>query len=227
MRFLLLATALFGLVACGQPKPNIQTEVGSCSLATTEQSCTKPAAEEATAEAKEFVEGRDYRLLEQPIAGAPDVIELFFYGCRACYYLTDDIANWSEKNNIQVSLVPAHTQEKLVDAARLYHTFAALQRLDLYVDGYVLFQEEGNDLQGKERIDALLKKRNVDIDQFWAAWSSDVVNQRLAGSYQLTSLAGVSTTPSFLVKGKYVVEFGVIESGNDVFPLLEHLLAKE
>src|SRR5690606_15972085 len=60
------------------------------------------------------VEGRDYRRLEQTIEGAPEVIELFYYGCRACYHLTDELDDWSRDQKITLSLVPAHGQNHLV-----------------------------------------------------------------------------------------------------------------
>ena len=176
----------------------------------------------------EYVEGRDYTVLEQPFpAGAAPVIEFFFYGCRACYFMTDEISEWSHKNNIPVSLVPAHTDTNLVDAARMFHTFNAINRSDLYVYGYILYQEEDATLQGEERINALLAEHNVDQELFWKAWGSDEVNQRLAGSYQLTQMAGVQSTPSFIVAGKYRVELGVIEETAGLFGLLSYLVNKE
>lgn len=176
----------------------------------------------------EYIEGRDYTVLEQPFpAGAAPVIEFFYYGCRACYFMTDEISEWSQKNNIPVSLVPAHTDTNLVDAARMFHTFNAINRSDLYVYGYILYQEEDATLQGEERINALLAEHKVDQELFWKVWSSDEVNQRLAGSYQLTQLAGIQSTPSFIVAGKYRVELGVIEGTAGVFGLLSYLVNKE
>ncbi len=205
MRFLLVIASALWLVACAQP------------------AAADTVAGAAAEQQHDYVEGRDYRLLEQPLAGAPDVIELFFYGCRACYYLTDEMSGWSAGKGIQVNLVPAHSDTNLIDSARMFHTFGVLNRLDLHVDGYVLFQES-NDLQGDERINALLAERGVDKDEFWAAWGSDEVNQRLAGSYQLTAMAGISSTPAFLVKGKYLVELGVIEGSEGVLSLLGYLV---
>lgn len=205
MRFILVFASVLWLAACAQPAN------------------TDSAAHAVTTQQHDFVEGQDYRLLEQPIADAPDVIELFFYGCSACYYLTDEISDWSADKSIQVNLVPAHSDTNLVESARMFHTFGVLNRLDLHVDGYVLFQEP-SELQGDERINALLAQRGVDKDEFWAAWGSDEVNQRLAGSYQLTAMAGISSTPAFLVKGKYLVELGVIEGSEGLLSLLEYLV---
>lgn len=204
MRYIFLLLSAFWLAACTQT----QTDTS--------------AAAAQTQTAKHYVEGTDYRVLEQPIAEAPAVIELFYYGCRACYYLTDELADWSKAQEIPVSLVPAHGEEHLADGARVFHTLAVLGRLDLHVDAYVLFQQP-NELQGADRINALLDARGVERDAFWQAWSSDAVNQRMQGSMQLTALSGAGSTPSFIVQGKYVVEPRLIESSEQLFDLLQYL----
>lgn len=206
MRHLLFFVSALWLTACTQPAINDNTQ------ATT-----------AADTSAEYVEGRDYRQLEQAIPGAPAVIELFYYGCRACYYLTDELNDWSRSSDIVLSLVPAHGEDQLVDGARLFHTIAVLGRLDLHREVYVLFQEP-SELQGEDRINAFLDENGIAREDFWSAWGSDAVNQRLAGSYQLTELSGAQSTPAFIVQGKYVVELGVIDGSEGLLSLLEHLV---
>lgn len=214
MRYVLIVLTLFMLNACAA------THVAEKNVNKSEQSTTP--------EQIEYIEGRDYTVLEQPFPeGAAPVIEFFYYGCRACYYMADELSEWSQVNNIAVSLVPAHTDTNLVDSARLFHTLSSIKRSDLYVYGYVLFQQENATLQGEARINALLAEHDVDPEIFWQAWSSDEVNQRLIGSYQLTQLAGVESTPSFIVAGKYRVELGVIDGTDGLFGLLSYLVNKD
>lgn len=206
MRYLIVAFALLALIGCSTqaPQPNAAvTEV-----------------------AELYVEGRDYRRLETPISGAPAVIELFYYGCQLCYYLTDDLSLWSRETGLTLSLIPAHGSDAMVDGARLFHTLAVLGRLDLHVAAYELFQQP-SDLQGVDRVNALLDQQGISREQFWAAWSSDLVNQRLAGSLQLTELSATRSTPAFIVQGSYVVELSVIESSEGLLGLLSHLAALE
>lgn len=214
MRYVLIALAAFLLNAC------TAASVAEKTVEKTEQP-TQPVL-------VEYVEGRDYTVLQQPFPeGAAPVIEFFYYGCRACYYMTDEISEWSQASKTPVALVPAHTDTNLVDSARLFHTFNAIDRSDLHIYGYVLFQQEDPSLQGKARINALLNEHAVDQELFWQAWKSDEVNQRLAGSYQLTKLAGIESTPSFIVAGKYRVELGVIDGTEGLFGLLSYLVSKD
>src|SRR5690606_6217784 len=160
MRHLLLLFSVFWLAAC--------TQTASIDTAQMET----PAAETA----RDFVEGRDYRRLEQSVEGAPDVIELFYYGCRACYHLTDKLDDWSRSNNSSLSLVPAQGQDELVDGPRLFHTLGGVGRLDLHRDPYVLFQQ-AREQDGADRIPALLDERGIAREDFWHTWGSDAVNQ--------------------------------------------------
>lgn len=214
MRYVLIALTAFLLSAC--------------TAASVVEKTTGQAEEPTQPVLVEYIEGRDYTVLDQPFPeGAAPVVEFFYYGCRACYYMTDEISEWSQASKTPVALVPAHTDTNLVDSARLYHTFNVIGRSDLHVYGYVLFQQEGASLQGEARINALLDEHKVDQTLFWQAWSSDTVNQRLAGSYKLTKLAGVTSTPSFIVAGKYRVELGVIEGTEGLFALLSYLVNKD
>lgn len=179
-------------------------------------------------ESRAYVAGQDYAVLDQPLAAevAP-VLEFFYYGCLACYNLTDPLSKWSQSSSIPVALVPAHSDTHLVDSARMFHTFNVIGRSDLYVYGYILFKQKDSDLEGEARVNALLKEHDVDQELFWAAWGSDEVNQRLAGSYQLTQLAGVQSTPSFIVAGKYRVDIKGLDDTEQLFSLLSYLVNKD
>lgn len=182
----------------------------------------------AQAEQATFTEGKDYTVLATPLpSGVAPVTMFFYYGCRTCYQLSEPFAAWSAEKKIPLGLVPAHTETGLVDAARLYHTLGALGQLKHYRAGYVLFQTEKHKAQGVDRINEFLDEIGQNRDEFWAAWQSDAVNQRLAGSLELTRLAGIISTPSFIVHGRYKVELSVIESVEGLFELLEYLVKEK
>ncbi|HAQ26191.1 MAG TPA: hypothetical protein DCQ80_09535 [Pseudomonas sp.] len=182
----------------------------------------------AMAETPDFKEGRDYTVLAQPLPeGVAPVTMYFYYGCRTCYQLAEPVAGWSAEKHIAVGLVPAHSENGLVDAARLYHTLGVLGQLKHYSAGYVLFQSQQHKAQGVDRINEFLDEIGVERELFWAAWESDAVNQRLAGSLELTRLAGIASTPAFVVHGRYKVELSVIESVDGLFELLEYLVSEK
>lgn len=182
----------------------------------------------AMAEQPVFQQGKDYTVLAEPLpAGVAAVTMYFYYGCRTCYQLAEPVAGWSVEKKIAVGLVPAHSESGLVDAARLYHTLGVLGLLKHYRAGYVLFQDKENKAQGVDRINQFLDEIGQDHKQFWAAWESEAVNQRLAGSLQLTQLAGIASTPAFVVHGRYKIELTVIDSVDRLFLLLEYLVKEK
>jgi len=182
----------------------------------------------ATADTDTYKEGKDYTVLAEPLpAGVAPVTMYFYYGCRACYQLAEPVAGWSAEKEIPVGLVPAHSENGLVEAARLYHALGVLGQLKHYRAGYVLFQSQNHKAQGADRINEFLDEIGQDRNVFWAAWESDAVNQRLAGSLELTRLAGIASTPAFVVHGRYKVELSVIESAEGLFELLEYLVREK
>ena len=175
-----------------------------------------------------FEQGKHYKVLDAPITtGLAPVMEFFYYGCRTCYQLVPSIAEWSHETGIGVSLVPAHSESSLTQAARLHHTFAEMGVLStMYELGYVIFQTEKSKLQGVDRINEFLSRHNVDQERFWQVWAGDAVSKRMAGSLVLTRQAKVFKTPAFVVQGKYVVDIDTITSTEQLFGLLTYLAKK-
>jgi protein dithiol oxidoreductase (disulfide-forming) len=175
-----------------------------------------------------FIEGKHYSVLEQPLSQATvPVVEFMYYRCKGCFDLAPAVAEWSYAKKIDVALVPAHAETAMVDEARMFHTFEVMGVLkEMYEEGYVIFQSDSS-LQGKERINASLAEHGVDKEKFWQLWNSDAVNQRMATSAALTKQVKVIRTPTFVVHGKYKVHSESLKSGEELFLLLEYLVAKK
>jgi thiol:disulfide interchange protein DsbA len=154
-------------------------------------------------------------------------MEFFYFGCKTCYQLVPALAQWSHETGIGVTLVPVHSDNAMVDAARLYHTFAEMNVLSrMYELGYVIFQTDKSELKGEARINDYLERHRVNKERFWKIWNSDKVNKRLAGSLALTQQAKIYKTPTFLVKGRYMVNIDAITHVEHLFQLLEYLNKK-
>ncbi|KAA0874394.1 DsbA family protein [Nitrincola tapanii] len=174
-----------------------------------------------------FEENQHYTQLAQPLPeGVAPVLEYFYYGCTTCYQLTDAITQWSQSEAVALGRVPVHSQTDLVDAARIFHTLAVIGEQAKYSIGYQMFQAQNTSLQGADRINAFLQQYAVDPQAFWEAWGSEAVERRLIGSYMLTQLAAIQSTPAFVVQGRYKVELPVIESVDELFALLSYLNQK-
>lgn len=209
MRLILIISFLLTVVGCAQTESD-----GSAALS--------PVSADTS-----YVVGQDYRVLEQAIVDAPDVIELFFYGCEACSVIAPELESWSKERELTLGLVPVHSETQLVDAARLYHTLTSMGRGDLHISAFRLYREE-SDLKGEDRLNAFLSEQEVDQAEFWSAWQSEEVQQRLVGSYALNAMVRTRVTPTFIVYGKYVVEQDyLISDKGSVFSILDYLIELE
>lgn len=175
-----------------------------------------------------FEEGRHYVLLPEPIPNMATVTEFFYFGCRSCYQLIPAVSQWRADSGHEVALVPVHTERRLVDAARMFHTFVEMGVLaKMYELGFVIYQSEDSKLYGKSRINDFLIRHKVDVKRFWETWGSERVNRRLQTSLQLTRLAQVIETPAFLVEGRYRVNTESVSSLDELFALFDFLVEKE
>lgn len=176
-----------------------------------------------------FKEGTHYIKLEQPLpqGGAP-VIEFMYFGCRVCFQLAPALAEWSYKSGIEVALIPAHSENAMVNEARMFHVFEQMNILSkMYEDGYVIVQTDLSELQGADRINSFLEKKGIETADFWVAWQSVEVAQKLQESARLTKQVKISKTPTFVVHGIYKIDVESLTSVEELFELLNYLVGKK
>lgn len=178
---------------------------------------------------KIFIEGKHYKLLEEPFNKmAAPVVEFFYYGCKTCANLAPVVSEWSFESKTGVAVVPVHSEHSMADEARLFHTFEELGLLNkMYESGYVITQTDSNKLRGEARMDGYMKEYNLDKEKFWKAWNSNAVASRMAVSAALTKQAQISRTPTFIIHGVYKVDGDSVASVEELFELLEFLVNKE
>ena len=177
-----------------------------------------------------FVEGKHYTVLSSflPTNATVPVMEFMYYGCETCFKLVPAIAEWSYTKKIGVTLVPAHSESAMVDEARMFHTFEIMGILGkMYEEGFVMFQDKQSKLQGAERVNSFLAQHSIDKDKFWLTWKSEAVNAQLQKSGELTKMAKIAKTPTFVVHGAYKVDIESVKSVEELFLLLEYLAAKK
>ncbi len=177
---------------------------------------------------KVFLEGTHYSVLEQSLPnGVATVAEFIYYGCKVCFQIAPVVSQWSATSGVSVSLIPAHSKSAMMNEARMFHTFEVMGVLPvMYEDGYIIFQTDQSNLQGADRVNGFLENKGINKDEFWKAWGSAEVNERLNSSAELTSLAKISKTPTFVVHGKYKIDIESLKSVDELFELLSYLIKK-
>lgn len=173
-----------------------------------------------------FKEGEHYTRLAQPLPkGIATVTEFFYYGCTTCFELSPLLGDWIKEKKVSFALIPAHSETAMVDAARMHHTAQVIGAMNtLYAVNYKIVQHNMK-LQGADRINHYLDLNGINKELYWQAWSSQQVEQRLQGSAALTKQAQVFKTPTFIVHGVYKVDIEKMSSIEQLFEVLDFLVA--
>ena len=192
----------------------------------------------STGAAAQPVPGKDYLLINpaQPTSSGAkvEVIEFFNYACPACSNLAPRLRGWLKKKPADVEFrhAPVVFQDSWLPLTTAYHAFDAMGLVDkLHYDFFIAIHEQRPALETK----GLLRdptplfdwvaKQGVDRQKFVEVYNSFGVRSRtnrsmeLAGNYQVTS------TPTLVVDGKYLLTPAMAGSYERFFQLLDQVIA--
>ncbi len=179
-----------------------------------------------------YLEGKHYeRIAEAPTSGERiEVLEIFNYGCPHCVSMQPFLQAWAQA-------LPEH-----VDLAHMPATFRP--DFELYARGYYAAESLGllNQTHQQMFAQATAKRApvrsfgevaqmyaglGVDAEKLKAASESFAVNMRIREVNQRLPRLKVSFTPSFVVAGKYRVRNESMRNPEEIFAVIDFLVAKE
>lgn len=170
--------------------------------------CTTPLAGNALA--VELQAGRDFRLLDSPLAAERkdriEVIEFFWYGCPHCFDFEPVLEDWAKTLPADAVLrrVPAIFHSKWVAGAQLYYTLEALHRTDaLHREVFNAMHVERLRLNDESVLFEWAAKQGIDAKTFAAAWNSFGVQSRVREAQRLTQESRITGVPALVVGGRY------------------------
>jgi thiol:disulfide interchange protein DsbA len=161
--------------------------------------------------AVELKQGRDFRLVNPPLAADRNTIEVtefFWYGCPHCFDFEPKLAAWVRKLPAEVSFrrVPAiFPNNKWTPGARLYYTLEAMNLQEkLHDEVFKAIHVERQRFDDQKILLAWMEKKGVDAREFSATWASFGVQSRVQQALKLTQAAGVTGVPAVMVDGRYL-----------------------
>jgi thiol:disulfide interchange protein DsbA len=196
LRLILLTLASGLLAACGS-----DAGTGTSSPASSSSSGSAP-----------YRAGTHYERLATPIAGAADneVVEVFSYACPACAQFQPEIDAWKRERGDAVILryEPAEFHPAWQPFSRTFH---ALRKIGAFGRGHRavfegLYRSGQQPAQTLDQLADLLAAAGIDRAAFMAAANSPEVDAAMEASRNFVKLAGVGSTPSLVVAGRYRVE---------------------
>jgi len=181
--------------------------------------------------AAELQEGRDFRVINPPLAAPSDSIEVtefFWYGCPHCFEFEPLLAAWVKKLPASVGFrrVPALSpSSKWTPAAQLYYTLEAMDLVDkLHGDVFIAMHVDRLRLDDEKILFEWVAKKGVDAAKFREAWFSPGVQGRLRQARELGPAAGLTGVPAVMVHGRYLA----LTRGNhqDLLAAIDQLVAR-
>ncbi len=183
----------------------------------------------------EFKEGEHYKTLTpaQPTSvarGKVEVVEVFWYACGHCYALEPKLESWETNDkpaNVELVRVPAMWNDLLKTHARVFYTAELLGRLPaLNTEIYREINVRGNRLDTQAKIEAFFTSKGVSKQDFQKTFSSFAVETKLARAADLNKRYRITSTPTFVVNGRYVTDVSMAGSETALFDLMNDLASR-
>jgi len=179
-----------------------------------------------------LVAGKDYALVDFPQATTDpkrvEVLELFFYGCPHCFELEPLLVAWTKKlpRHAYFRRMPAIFNDGWVPMAKAFYAAEALGVTEkLHADLFNAIHLQGINLNNRDNLLRFVAGRGVDAGKFGAAYDSFGVQNKVKQARDLTGAYGIQGVPSLIVDGKYRTSSSMTGSHEQLFPVLDQLIA--
>lgn len=187
------------------------------------------------AQAERYIAGTHYTVLEPAVrtadAGKIEVLEIFWYGCPACYTFEPVLNNWVENREADIAFVrfPGVFNSLMKVHAQIYYMSQALgvtgQTHDKVFDALV---PQRKTLRTERQIVDLFSEFGVDRIEAEKAFNSFGVRTKTNQAEKLTHDYKPTGTPSMVVNGKYLVSIaGPVNSQQEMLRVVDFLTEKE
>ena len=168
--------------------------------------------------------GVDFQTLSvpQPVQATGkkvEVIEFFAYHCPACNALEPTLNQWVKKqgDNIVMRRIHLPFQGPADPEAHLFLTLEAMGKLEEYHPR--IFQAVHVQRQRLMKDDQIIEwavKNGLDRAKFMETWNSFGVTTKLRRLSQVSSAYKVTSTPTIIIDGKYVVSPAQVGEANRI-----------
>lgn len=203
-----LASAIL-ISACSEPKQNVQSpKSGQVDIS--------------------YEEGKHYRLVNNINVGelkAPFLVEYFWLGCPHCQSFEKPLQDFKSENP-EVGFIRKHAvlSEGWVNDGRIFYALQETNNMAHFAELFDLYKSGITDAN----FDAFFTKNNIDKAVFLetAGKNENVINN-MKESYEEMSENKMTSVPSIVVNGKYLIIASEDTNNNEkYFKLVNHLLKK-
>ncbi len=196
---------------------------------------TSEAAAPTPARPAPYRVGDHYSLLSpaQPTSVEPgkiEVTEVFMYGCPHCYNFQAFVEKWlpQKASYIELVRVPALFNRPAKIHARAFYTAETLGVLEQsHLPFFRELHASRRQLVEDDELAAFYAKFGVDGDTFRKTFNSFAVDTKLRRAESIGRRYRVTSTPTVIVHGKYVIDGDKISTYEEILKVADYLAAKE
>ena len=167
--------------------------------------------------------------------GKVEVVEFFWYGCPHCYDLEPALEAWVKKlpKDVVFKRVPAAFNEQWAIAGRVYYTLDAIGEAErLHRALFDAIHRDHLRITSESEMADWLKKQNVDVAKYAAAYKSFAVDSRLKRAvqllegYRIDGKPAIDGVPALVVQGRYLANGSMSGSREKLLQTVDYLIAQ-
>jgi len=189
--------------------------------------------------AQQLTAGVDYAEMSPQAIDTPpgkiEVVEFFWYGCPHCYDLEPALEPWVKKlpKDVVFKRVPAAFNEQWAIAARVYYALESIGESErLHVKLFNAIHRDHLRITSESEMADWLKKQNVDVAKYAAAYKSFAVDSRLKRAvqllegYRIDGKPAIDGVPALVVQGRYLANGSMSGSREKLLQTVDYLIAQ-
>jgi len=179
--------------------------------------------------------GDHYSLLSpaQPTSAEPgkvEITEFFMYSCPHCYNFEAFLEKWEAQKASYVQFVrfPALFNAPARTHARAFYTAQTLGILDqTHMPFFRELHVNRKQMTSEKELVAFFANYGIDESAFQQAFNSFAVDTQMRKAESLGRRYRVTSTPTVIVNGKYIVDGDKITSYEQILQIADYLAQKE
>lgn len=183
--------------------------------------------------ASEYLEGKDYVLLEQPVRTADpskiEVAEVFAYSCPHCFDFEPLLQAWEKKQAKDVYLAQTHVMwnPQMEPLVRGYYTSIALKiKEKTHMDVFKAMHLEHKQIVTAEQWADFFAAYGVDKATALSTFNSFGVTSQIKQAEARARSYKVASTPEMVVEGKYRISSKLAGGHAEMLKVADFLVAK-
>jgi protein dithiol oxidoreductase (disulfide-forming) len=182
----------------------------------------------------EYLEGKDYMVLEQPVRTADpnriEVAEIFAYSCPHCFHFEPLLHAWEKQQKPDVHLVQTHAMwnPQMEAMVRGYYTAAALKVKDkTHMAVFNSWHLNHKPIQTQEDWVEFFAGFGIDKEKALGTFNSFGVTSQVKQAEARVRGYRITGTPELVVEGKYRISSSLAGGHTEMLKVVDFLVAKE